>query len=107
MARDMNAHHTSSDDALVAVWRDHHRYVLDVAYRMLGSVTEAEDVFVQLLSRDLDEIHDVRGWLVVAVTRRCLDELRSARRGAMSTSAPGCRSPSFRWQAPSAILPTR
>lgn len=73
----------SADAALGAIWREHHRYVLDVAYRMLGSVSEAEDVvqeaFVRMLRVDLAEIHDVRGWLVVAVTRRCLDQLRSAR----------------------------
>jgi RNA polymerase sigma-70 factor (ECF subfamily) len=71
------------DSAIARVWRDHHRYVLDVAYRMLGSVSEAEDVvqdaFARLLRVDLDQIDDVRGWLVVAVTRLCLDQLRSAR----------------------------
>jgi RNA polymerase sigma-70 factor (ECF subfamily) len=71
------------DAALVGVWHDHHRYVLDVAYRMLGSVSEAEDVvqdaFARLLRADLARIDDVRGWLVVAVTRLCLDQLRSAR----------------------------
>lgn len=73
-----------ADDAVLGgIWRDHHRYVLDVAYRMLGSVSEAEDViqdtFAKLMRVDLAEIEDIRGWLVVAVTRRCLDELRSAR----------------------------
>lgn len=64
------------------IWRDHHRYLLDVAYRMLGSVTEAEDIvqetFARLLWVDLAEIKDVRGWLVVVATRLCLDHLRSA-----------------------------
>jgi len=73
----------ATGDPLTDVWREHHRYVLDVAYRMLGSVSEAEDVvqdaFARLLRVDLDEIEDVRGWLVVTVTRRCLDQLRSAR----------------------------
>ena len=73
----------SPDAALDGIWREHHRYLMDVAYRMLGSVSEAEDVvqdaFARLLRVDLAEINDVRGWLVVAVTRRCLDELRSAR----------------------------
>lgn len=73
----------STDAALGAVWREHHRYLLDVAYRMLGSVSEAEDIvqdaFARMLKIDLAEIEDVRGWLVVAVTRRCLDQLRSAR----------------------------
>src|SRR5256886_16201850 len=50
---------------------------------MLGSVTDAEDAvqegFARLLRADIDSIDDVRGWLVVVVTRLCLDQLRSAR----------------------------
>jgi RNA polymerase sigma-70 factor (ECF subfamily) len=50
---------------------------------MLGSVSEAEDAvqdaFARLLRVDIGEIADIRGWLVVAVTRICLDQLRSAR----------------------------
>jgi RNA polymerase sigma-70 factor, ECF subfamily len=72
-----------ADAAFADAWREHRRYVLDVAYRMLGSLTEAEDVvqeaFARLLGTGVDEIEDVRGWLVVVVTRRCLDQLRSAR----------------------------
>jgi RNA polymerase sigma-70 factor (ECF subfamily) len=73
----------ATDRALADIWLEHHRYLLNVAYRMLGSVSEAEDVvqdaFARLLRVDIGEIMDIRGWLVVAVTRRCLDELRSAR----------------------------
>jgi len=71
------------DDRLAAIWDEHRRYVLDVAYRMLGSITDAEDVvqetFARLLAAALDTIEDVRGWLVVVATRLCLDKLRSAR----------------------------
>jgi RNA polymerase sigma-70 factor (ECF subfamily) len=65
-------------------WREHRRYVLDIALRMLGDLGEAEDAvqeaFTRLLRADLDEIDDVRGWLVTVVSRLCLDQLRSARR---------------------------
>jgi RNA polymerase sigma-70 factor (ECF subfamily) len=71
------------DARLDALWEDHRRYVLDVAFRMLGSISEAEDAvqeaFVRLLGVDLDEIEDVRGWLVVVVGRICLDHMGSAR----------------------------
>ena len=71
------------DAAFTDAWRDHHRYVLDVAYRMLGTVSDAEDAvqeaFTRLFRQDRDQIQDVRGWLVVVVTRLCLDQLRSAR----------------------------
>jgi RNA polymerase sigma-70 factor, ECF subfamily len=83
MQRPQPRHLQLADTALDEIWRAHHRYLLDVAYRMLGSVSEAEDIvqdaFAKLLDVQLGEIQDVRGWLVVAVTRRCLDQLRSAR----------------------------
>lgn len=71
------------DDRLAGVWRGERRLLLDVAYRMLGSINDAEDVvqeaFARLMRVDLEGIDDVRGWLVVVVTRLCLDQLRSAR----------------------------
>ena len=64
-------------------WSEHRRFLLDVAYRLLGSYNEAEDIvqeaFSRLLRTDLDPIEDVRAWLVVVVSRLCLDQLRSAR----------------------------
>src|SRR5436853_4467708 len=64
-------------------WSNHRRFLLDVAYRLLGSYNEAEDTvqeaFTRLLRTDLDPIEDVRAWLVVVVSRLCLDQLRSAR----------------------------
>src|SRR5262245_20025573 len=77
------------DRAMAAIWREHHRYVLDVAYRMLGSISDAEDVvqeaFTRLVRTGPDTIEDVRGWLVVVVTRLCLDQLRSSRHKREST----------------------
>jgi RNA polymerase sigma-70 factor, ECF subfamily len=72
-------------------WREHRRHVLDIGWRMLGSVSEAEDVvqeaFARLVRADIDEIDDVRGWLVVVVSRLCLDRLRAARRHPTSPDA--------------------
>jgi RNA polymerase sigma-70 factor (ECF subfamily) len=63
-------------------WSDDRRHLLDVAYRLLGSVSDAQDMvqeaFYRLL-RASEEVDDVRGWLTVVVSRLCLDELRSAR----------------------------
>jgi RNA polymerase sigma-70 factor (ECF subfamily) len=65
-------------------WRDHRRHLLDIGFRMLGNLSAAEDVvqeaFIRLARADLDHIDDVGGWLVVVVSRLCLDTLRSARR---------------------------
>src|SRR5256712_10172598 len=72
-----------NDAWVTQAWSDHHGFLLDVAYRLLGSYTEAEDLvqeaFTKLLRTDLDPIEDVRPWLVVVLSRLCLDQLRSAR----------------------------
>jgi len=72
-----------NDAWVTEAWSNHHGFLLDVAYRLLGSYSEAEDTvqeaFTKLLRTDLDPIEDVRAWLVVVVSRLCLDQLRSAR----------------------------
>src|SRR5712671_1707663 len=72
-----------NDAWVTEAWSNHHGFLLDVAYRLLGSYSEAEDTvqeaFTRLLRTDLDPIEDVRAWLVVVVSRLCLDQLRSAR----------------------------
>jgi len=83
-------------------WREHRRYVLDIALRMLGDLGEAEDVvqeaFTRLVRVDVDELDDVRGWLVTVVSRLCLDVLRSARWQRQSAIGAGSE-PSFEGQA--------
>jgi RNA polymerase sigma-70 factor (ECF subfamily) len=72
-----------SNERFADAWTNHHRFLLDVAYRLLGSYSDAEDIvqdaFSRLLRTDLDPIEDARAWLVVVVSRLCLDQLRSAR----------------------------
>lgn len=55
-----------------------------VAYRMLGSVADAEDVVQEAFLRWHDAEREVvanpEAWLVRTVTRLCLDQLKSARR---------------------------
>src|SRR5436305_9935992 len=58
--------------------------MLDLAFRMLLDVRDAEDVVQEAFSRlaraDVDTIDDPEGWLVVVTSRLCLDRLRSRRR---------------------------
>lgn len=55
-----------------------------VAYRMLGSVADAEDVvqeaFIRWNGTARDAVASPEAWLVRTVTRLCLDQLKSARR---------------------------
>jgi RNA polymerase sigma-70 factor (ECF subfamily) len=82
----------SGTQPVEAAWRDHYAFALDLAFRMLGDVGEAEDAvqeaFTRLLRTDAAAIDDVRGWLVVVVSRICLDTLRSARVRRQAVSAP-------------------
>jgi RNA polymerase sigma-70 factor (ECF subfamily) len=52
-----------------------------VAYRMLGSVTEADDAvqeaWLRLSRTDAGEVDNLRAWLTTVVGRVCLDMLRS------------------------------
>jgi RNA polymerase sigma-70 factor (ECF subfamily) len=71
------------DSRFESLWRAHRPALVDLAFGMLGNIGDAEDMvqeaFTRLLRADVDEIDDVRGWLIVVVSRLCLDVLRSAR----------------------------
>lgn len=54
-----------------------------MAYRLLGTVADAEDVeqdvWLRASQADLGEVRDLRAWLVTVAARRAYDILRSAR----------------------------
>ncbi|MBL9025003.1 MAG: RNA polymerase sigma factor SigJ [Myxococcales bacterium] len=63
-------------------FEEEREHLFAVAYRMLGSATEADDVLQDawLRVRDTDEIpRSARAMLTTVVVRLCLDELKSAR----------------------------
>src|SRR3954447_21110894 len=70
----------------------HRPLLFSIAYRMLGSATEAEDVVQDTwLRARQDERADVRsprGYLTTIVTRLCIDHLRSAERTRMEYPGP-------------------
>ncbi|WP_338447539.1 sigma-70 family RNA polymerase sigma factor [Pelagerythrobacter marensis] len=67
-----------------AVFQPHRPMLLRVAYRMLGSVADAEDVvqecFIRWLDTDRAPVQRPEAFLRRIVTRLCLDQLKSARR---------------------------
>lgn len=71
------------DETISQAYQAHRPYLVDLAFRMLGDIGAAEDVvqdaFSRLMSADLGEIEDHRGWLIVVTSRLCLDQIRSAR----------------------------
>ncbi|MHA6622751.1 RNA polymerase sigma factor SigJ [Pseudonocardia sp. DLS-67] len=66
-----------------AEWESHRPAVFGAAYRILGSVVEAEDVTQEVWLRaeaaDLSEVRDVRAWLLTVAARTSLNVLKSAR----------------------------
>ncbi|WP_441964276.1 RNA polymerase sigma factor SigJ [Mycolicibacterium houstonense] len=70
-------------DMLAAEWETHRPAVFGVAYRLLGSVADAEDVAQEVWLRaagaDLAKVDDLRAWLVTVSARLSYDILKSAR----------------------------
>ena len=72
-------------------FEEHRPHLRAVAYRMLGSLTEADDAVQEAWLRmdrtDVGDVRNLRGWLTTVVARICLDMLRarSARRESRST----------------------
>jgi RNA polymerase sigma-70 factor, ECF subfamily len=66
-----------------ATFEPHRRRLLGLAYRMLGSMAEAEDAVQEAYLRwhdtDRDRIEEPRAFLMTTTTRICLDVLKSAR----------------------------
>jgi RNA polymerase sigma factor (sigma-70 family) len=68
-------------DNLAEQFEDHRTHLRAVAYRMLGSVSEADDAvqeaWLRLSRSDRSEIENLGGWLTTVVARVCLNMLRS------------------------------
>ncbi|MVU75958.1 RNA polymerase sigma factor SigI [Nocardia sp. ET3-3] len=80
-------------DPVAGAWRRHRAYVVDLAFRLLGDIGEAEDAaqetFTRLARMRPGEVNDERAWLTVVTSRLCLDELRSARARREQAGDPG------------------
>src|SRR5882672_3076941 len=71
---------TVNDDGLAEQFEAHRGHLRAVAYRMLGSLTEADDAVQESwlrLSRTDADVQNLGGWLTTVVGRICLDLLRS------------------------------
>jgi RNA polymerase sigma factor (sigma-70 family) len=70
-------------DWLARRFEDHRTHLQAVAYRMLGSTSEANDAvqeaWLRLSRTDADAVENMGGWLTTVVGRVCLNRLRSRR----------------------------
>ena len=68
-------------DQLAAEFEQHRAHLRAVAYRMLGSASEADDAvqesWIRLGRTDVSGVENLRGWLTTVVARVCLDMLRT------------------------------
>jgi RNA polymerase sigma factor (sigma-70 family) len=64
-------------------FEQHRQHLQSVAYRMLGSASEAEDAvqeaWLRVARADTDGVANLGGWLTTVVARVCLDMLRARR----------------------------
>jgi RNA polymerase sigma factor (sigma-70 family) len=68
-------------ERLAEQFEQHRAHLRAVAYRMLGSASEAEDAvqesWIRLGRTDVTDIDNLRAWLTTVVARVCLDMLRT------------------------------
>jgi RNA polymerase sigma factor (sigma-70 family) len=68
-------------EALAEQFEEHRAHLRAVAYRMLGSTSEAEDAvqesWMRLGRTDVSAVENLRAWLTTVVARVCLDMLRT------------------------------
>jgi RNA polymerase sigma-70 factor (ECF subfamily) len=68
-------------ERLAGQFEAHRSHLRAVAYRMLGSISEADDAvqdaWIRLSRADVSEVENLRGWLTTVVARVCLDMLRT------------------------------
>jgi RNA polymerase sigma-70 factor (ECF subfamily) len=68
-------------DQLTQPFEENRNHLRGVAYRMLGSLTEADDAvqeaWIKLSRSDTSGVENLKGWLTTVVARVCLDMLRA------------------------------
>jgi len=71
-------------DWLAGPFEEHREHLRAVAYRLLGSMSDADDAvqdtWLRLTSADASEVENLGGWLTTVVARVSLNMLRSRRR---------------------------
>jgi RNA polymerase sigma factor (sigma-70 family) len=72
---------TGTGDSLAERFEEHRGRLRAVAYRMLGSLDEADDAvqeaWVRFSAADASQVLNLGGWLTTIVTRVCLNALRA------------------------------
>jgi len=74
----------ADSDWLAGAFEEHRQHLRAVAYRMLGSMSDADDAvqdtWLRLAGADASDVENLGGWLTTIVARVSLNMLRSRRR---------------------------
>src|SRR5712691_10683960 len=73
----------SADPNRLTAFDQHRGLLFSIAYRMLGSVADAEDIlqetFIRWLQASGDDVRSPKAFLITIITRLCINHLQSAR----------------------------
>src|ERR1700689_5624736 len=86
----------ADSEELAAAFEEHRAHLRAVAYRLLGSMSDADDAvqdtWLRLTGADTSEVENLAGWLTTVVARVSLNILRARRHrqeGPVGDSWPG------------------
>ncbi len=86
-------------------------YLFAIAYRMLGSAMDAEDIvqetYLRYQSPPKDPIRSLKGYLTTILTRLCIDQLQLARRKRELYVGPWLPEPILTAETPEATDPEK
>lgn len=93
----MSGEKFTTEQFLAEQFRANRSHLKSVAYRMLGSTSEAEDAvqeaWLRLSRADTAEVRNLGGWLTTVVSRICLDMLRARKQRREDPLGPGVSEP--------------
>ncbi|MGG0811085.1 RNA polymerase sigma-70 factor [Paenibacillus alvei] len=82
--KELHTVHTQEADPVEQLYRSYRPLAFSIAYRMLGTVTDAEDavqdLFAGMVGRNLDDVRHIKPYIAKWMTNRCLNVLQSSRR---------------------------
>ena len=87
-------------DWLTEQFEENRGHLRGVAFRMLGSLSEADDAvqecWLRLSRSDTETVENLRGWLTTVIARICLDMLRSRKSRREDTTEIDAREPAVK-----------
>jgi len=95
-------------DKRLQTFEENRPLLFSIAYRMLGSVMEAEDLvqesYLRYMATDVERVQSPKAYLSTVVTRLCLDQLKSARHKREAYFGPWLPEPLPTVDAPEELL---